>query len=202
LNLGKREFTESILDAGSQLTGGNPEMKKMLFAAVASAFIATAASAAVIFDSNTGFGFVGKGDVQLLYGWNNQKLQQNAEGVSFYYDAVDTYDVTCEWTTTTGGPNPQTIVHDVTVPRHTSVSSTIAYESRKNSNGLNGPVTGFNLNGFGSTTTHGTVPVIGGSCPGASALATIVDVQQTGSTGGLVVSFGGTSYPLPNTPTI
>jgi hypothetical protein len=176
--------------------------KTFLAAAAATALISTVASAAVIFDSNTGTGFVGKGDIQVLYGWNNQKLQQNAAGVSFYYDATDTYDVECYWETTTGGPHPNTIVHDITVPRHTNVSSSIAYESRKNSNGLNGPVTGFYLNGFGSTTSQGTVPVVGGSCPGASDVATIIAVTLTSSNGGLSVSFGGTSYPLPNTPTI
>ena len=41
------------------------------------------ASAAVTFDSDTGVGFVGKGDVQLAFGWNNTQLQKNAPGVAF-----------------------------------------------------------------------------------------------------------------------
>jgi hypothetical protein len=177
-------------------------MKKIFLAAVAAtALVSTAAFASVTFDSSTGTGFVGKGDVQILYGWNNAQLQNNANGVSFYYDATDTYDVTCEWSTTTGGPNSQVIVHDVTIPRHTSVSSSIAYDPRQ----MKGQkqFTGFNLNGFGATTTQGTVPVVGGSCPGASNVGAIITVvQQTGSTGGLFVSYGGVPYPLPNTPVL
>jgi hypothetical protein len=40
---------------------------------------ASVALAAVTFNPMTGEGFVGKGDVQLIYGWNNQQLQLNAE---------------------------------------------------------------------------------------------------------------------------
>jgi hypothetical protein len=40
------------------------------------------ASASVAVDSN-GMGFVGKGDVQVAFGWNNATLQKNAAGVTF-----------------------------------------------------------------------------------------------------------------------
>lgn len=176
-------------------------MKKFFAAAAAASLLfSSAASAAVAFDSSTGTGFVGKGDVQLLYGWNNKALQDNASGVSFAYSAVDTYDVECYWETVTG--NGKIIVHDINIPRHTSVSASVAYESRKNSQGKDGPVTGFNLNGFGTTVTQGTVPVVGGSCPGQSQVATIIEVNLVSSSGGLTVSHGGTTYPLPNTPVI
>ena len=44
---------------------------------------ATAASASVNVDPATGSGFIGKGDVQLAYGWNNATLQTNASSVGF-----------------------------------------------------------------------------------------------------------------------
>jgi hypothetical protein len=176
-------------------------MKKMFYAAVAAtALISSAAFAAVSFDSSTGNGFVGKGDIQVLYGWNNQQLQRNASGVTFSYDATDTYDVECYWETVTG--RGTIIVHDINVPRHTRVNASIAYDARSNSKGKDGPITGFNLTGFGSTTTEGTVPTVGGTCPGASEVATIIAVTLTSSTGGLSVSYGGVSYPLPNTPVL
>lgn len=53
--------------------------------ALAAATLATVAIAAVTFDPVTGTGFVGKGDVQTAFGWNNQQLQQNADGVGVHF---------------------------------------------------------------------------------------------------------------------
>jgi hypothetical protein len=52
--------------------------------------------AAVTFDPETGEGFVGKGDVQDAFGWNNKQLQDNAEDVTFTYEDEATYDILCE----------------------------------------------------------------------------------------------------------
>ena len=51
--------------------------------------------AAVTFDPETGEGFVGKGDVQLAFNWNNKQLQQNATGVSFTYEETASYTFVC-----------------------------------------------------------------------------------------------------------
>jgi hypothetical protein len=51
------------------------------FAAVA--FIASAGVANASVTVTDGTGFVGKGDVQTLLGWNNQTLQKNAESLRF-----------------------------------------------------------------------------------------------------------------------
>lgn len=173
-------------------------MKKLLWAAAAAtAFISTAALASVSFDPSTGYGFVGKGDVQLAFGWNNKAAQDNAGAVSFTYNAKDTYDVECEWTTVTGGPNSKTIVHDITVPRHVSVSSSIVSDPRKT-----GQYTGYNLTGLANPVVEGTVPEVGGTCPGASNVGAIITVvQQTGSAGGLYANYGGNSVLL-NWPTV
>jgi hypothetical protein len=44
--------------------------------------VPTVASASVAVDSS-GNGFVGKGDVQVAFGWNNKQLQDNAKNVTF-----------------------------------------------------------------------------------------------------------------------
>ncbi len=171
-------------------------MKKIfLAAAAATALISTAAFASVSFNSSTGTGFVGKGDIQVLYGWNNAQLQSKAGGVSFAYDARDTYDVTCEWDT----GNHNIVHHIVDHPTHTNITSSIAYDPRQ----VKGQkqITGFNLNGFGTTTSQGNVPEVGGSCPNGNS-GIITAVELVSSVGGLTVTYGGVTYPLPNTPVL
>jgi hypothetical protein len=154
---------------------------------VAVAAIATAAWATVTFDPSTGIGFVGNGDVQSAFGWNSQALQANATGVSFTYNATDTYSATCTWVTGEGTRGEQT--HNVDIPRHTSVNDTVAYGTRKNTQN---DVTGFNLTGFGITSIDGTVPVVGDPCvgnpDGVNFNGTWTAVTLVSSTGGLFVS--------------
>jgi hypothetical protein len=165
-------------------------MKKLVTAAViATMAVAQPASAAVTFDAIDGTGFVGKGDVQLAFGWNNAALQRNAAGVTFTFQQKDFYDVTCEWETVTGGPRSKTIEHDVTIQKNTQVRSSIVYDAR-----VRNQITGFNLNGFSITVTTGSVPEVGASCPMAHATAEVTEVVQTRSEGGLSVSHGGTSF--------
>ena len=172
----------------------------MIAAASALAIVSTGAIAAVSFDALTGTGFVGKGDVQFLYGWNDQALQRNASGVSFAYNAEETYKYDCTFTVEVGRDKvlePRTQNRG----RSTTVNSTIAYDTRKNSQNK---ITGFNLTGFGTdTTTSGEVPVDGGHCPGGQFDDGVIsNVELISSTGGLSVSYGGVSYPLPNTPVL
>ena len=53
-------------------------MRKVFSIGAALLFAVAIASASVTFNPATGTGFVGKGDVQLAYGWNNKQLQDNA----------------------------------------------------------------------------------------------------------------------------
>ncbi|HEV2809392.1 MAG TPA: hypothetical protein VGV93_03205 [Acidimicrobiales bacterium] len=149
------------------------------------------AGAAVTFDPATGTGFVGKGDVQVPFGWNDAKLQQNAAGVSFDYSSTsdDEYAVTCEWDT-----GNRKIVHHIQKKRAT-VGSTVAYDvtkvDRKNPNGK---VTGFNLTGITKDSleesSDGSVPVVGQACPNtgndagtdSSVTKLITDVERLSST--------------------
>lgn len=170
--------------------------KTFLTAAAATAFaaslaLAAPATAAVSFDPGTGTGFVGKGDVQTAFTWNNQQLQKNASGVSFSYESADNYSAVCEWITGEGTRGQKT--HDVTHKVSTSVASTIAYDPR-----VKNQITGFNLNGLGTTTSSGTVPVVDGPCMGNSGHGgTWTSVELTSSSGGLYVTYSGTSVQLP-----
>jgi hypothetical protein len=165
-------------------------MKKLLWAAAATVFISTAAMATVTFDPQSGTGFVGKGDVQTAFGWNNSQIQKNAGGVTFTYNLTAVYDVTCEWQTVTGGPNSRVIIHDVTVPRHINVNDTVSYTARTQNQ-----ISGFILNGFGSETDGATIPQVGDSCPNGGD-GTIVEVDETSYTAGLFVNYGGNSVQI------
>jgi hypothetical protein len=66
------------------LTRGLTMIRKAMVLTVAAAVVA--ASAAVMADvilNPDGTGFVGKGDVQSAFGWNNAQLQLNGENVEF-----------------------------------------------------------------------------------------------------------------------
>ena len=154
------------------------------------ASIASVAYATVNFDLPTGTGFVGKGDVQLAYGWNNSQLQSNAKDVSFTYNVTNSYEATCTWTTGEGKKGEKT--HNVNHTQKSGVNSTIAYDAR-----VKNQITGFNLTGTGSSTTIGSIPEVGKACPGNEGHEGVwSSVTQTGSSGGLYVNYGGNEVKL------
>src|SRR5918999_3996182 len=118
----------------------------------------TTAYAAVTFDPTTGQGFVGKGDVQLAFGWNNKQLQTNAAGVSFEFESVAVTEVS--WVCTNDRNENIQERERTTTTTTTDVVNSIARERNQ--------ITGFNLLGFDeessteSSTTEGP-PV--NSCP-------------------------------------
>jgi hypothetical protein len=116
------------------------------FAAVA--VFATAVYAAT-FDPATGFGFVGKGEVQEPWGWNNREMSQRAANVEFSYSQEVTYQQECLVTTMVANPpGPATpVVVQETQTRNGSINKSLSFEQRRN--GGNGNFTGFILNGFG-----------------------------------------------------
>jgi hypothetical protein len=138
-------------------------MKKALL--VTTFLLVAVALATVTFDPATGIGFVGKGDIQIAYGWNNAQLQANAAGLSFTWVGTATYDATCEFTNLQGNPK-ESVTHTAIHTTTTAVNDTIAYESRKNSQGA---ITGFNLTGFGTVSESGDpIPSVGDYCPGGN----------------------------------
>ena len=177
------------------------KISKTLFAVVATV-AATAALAAVTFNASSGTGFVGKGDVQLAFGWNNQQANNNASLLSFKTVQNTSYDATCEWDTITGGKNSKLIHHIVTNTKTSSINGSVAYEARKGAGIAN--VNGFNLMGYGSVVTIGApVPNVGDSCApgsdnsGTDGVLTAVVPSADNAPATLYVSFGGSDVALP-----
>ena len=169
--------------------------KNIMTAVAATAFagslaLAAPATAAVTFDPGTGTGFVGKGDVQLAFGWNNPQLQLNASGITFTYESEENYSAVCSWVTGENTRGEKT--HNVAHKKSTTVNSAVAFDAR-----VRNQITGFNLTGFGVTTSTGSTPVVGEACPGNQGHdGTWSSIEQTGYSGGLYVNHGEVSALL------
>jgi hypothetical protein len=104
--------------------------------------------AAVVVDED-GVGFVGKGDVQRVYGWNNHDLQDYAHLLQFRFVSASETTWECEeWQNhqNHGIRKLGNVEYEVSL-----AASNIAYDARKNKKGQ---ITGFNLNGFKGTHTE------------------------------------------------
>jgi hypothetical protein len=168
-------------------------MKKATLVAVsivAGVLLTGTALAAVTFDPATGAGFVGKGDVQDVFGWNNKGLQDNAGAVQF--QAASEVVTEVSWICTNSN-NQQTQERARTTT--TTVEGVVSSVGR-----LKNQITGFNLLGYDgapsqSSTTDG--PALN-SCPAAAsgwALTTPAgDPEEVSSTSSLQVSVNGTDW--------
>lgn len=182
-------------------------MRRMMIAAVAAAaLISTSAIAAVSFNYDTGTGFVGKGDVSVLYGWNNAQAKANmtADTLSFYTLSSSEVEATCEWTTGVKKKTTHRKVRKIAVID----ANAVTFDVRNNKNGT---VTGINLLGYGADLGSTTdAPEVGSVClgdgnedNGANGIITsVVEVPGSDSGDMLYVSFGGVDYALPNTPIV
>lgn len=134
-------------------------MRKAVLTAGAVLALGGAAFAAVIFDPTTGEGFVGKGDVQLTFGWNNKALQDNANTVRF--QVVSEVVTEVSWTCTNSNNDNEQVRQQTTTTTIEGLVESVARERRQ--------VTGFILEGYdgdpvdGGSETDG--PAID-SCPG------------------------------------
>jgi hypothetical protein len=168
-------------------------MKRMTIAtAVAVTFAAAAAFAAVTFDPATGTGFVGKGDVQTVFGWNNKALQDNADYVDFRYNSVTEASWQCS------RPHPSQEGEEIVQNRNrtTSVQGVLTTVARDNSRGKDGPVTGFYLNGWEGDPVSDTEGPAFESCPADPSGFTLVPgstvVVESGT--GLAVTKDGVNW--------
>jgi hypothetical protein len=163
--------------------------------ALVAALLATPAFAAVTFDPSTGTGFVGKGEVQRAFTWNNKQLQDFARGVSFSYDTTDSYSAVCTWTTGEGTRGERT--HNVS-HKFSSVALSAVDADPRQTKGQKQQFTGFILSGFGPTSETGSAPVVGGPCMGNQGRHGVwSSVTPTGSTGGLWVRHDGLDLRAP-----
>lgn len=167
-----------------------------------SACIAAAglAYAAVTIDDD-GVGFVGKGDVQDVFGWNNAQLQAAADDVQFRFNQSSVTTTGYSWTCDRDA-GPQTQERARTVTTTTSSYGVLSSAAR-----VKKQVTGFNLNGYdGDVETEETTESNGQplwSCPtGWTAIDMVTETETEILGEGLEVSGdgGATWYPLPITP--
>jgi hypothetical protein len=157
---------------------------------VAALTIAGAAFAAVTFDPATGIGFVGKGDVQLVYGWNNKGLQDNAASVQFRANSEVVSEVS--WVCTNAN-NEHTQERERTTT--TSVQGVVSSIARERNQ-----ITGFNLTGYSGTPIQSSEtegpPV--NSCPAQPSSwylsSPAGDPEVISSSSALQVSINGTNW--------
>lgn len=152
-------------------------------AIVAVILIAMPASASVVIDYSNGTGFIGKGDVQLVYGWNNNQLQTNASNVKFQ---VKTEVVTEVSWVCTNDRNENIQERERTTTTKTQGVLNSSTRDKRNQ------VTGFTLLGYVSDpsvsiTTSGQIL---NSCPGGPWSLTVPagDPVELSRTGGVQVS--------------
>jgi hypothetical protein len=157
-------------------------------AALTFASIATvAANAEVTFDSSSGEGFVGKGDVQEAFGWSNKQLQDNAAALNFTYSEVGFYTVVCTGHSNSN-QNPRTFSD-----REIGVLGGVDFLSRRGGAEQSKQINGFVLSGMDEE----NVVSNGEGCPAAWT----TEVSRTlnsnvGSTIGLYVHFEGEGVKL------
>jgi hypothetical protein len=155
----------------------------MGLALVAMLVAAGAAFATVTFDPSTGTGFVGKGDVQTAFGWNNATMQTNHTLISFKYVTEQSVEQDCS----TIDRGTFTVVGERTKTQ--SVNAALAYDNRKKSQYV-----GWNLTGLGTVVSDDTGWIgpngetFGSACPdGATPQGA---VRITSSTEELRAYFG------------
>lgn len=141
---------------------------------------ATVAVAAVTLNSD-GTGFVGKGDVQLAYGFNNKQLQDNEGKFQFRVNSVEETTWLCRHNTNVNAADQE---RSVTTTTQGLVSST---ERVKNQ------ITGFNLLGYSGTPNVTTDGSALHSC-GANRTYIEGSDETTPVSGGLQVSINGTNW--------
>lgn len=113
------------------------------------------ASAKIVFDSDSGFGYVSKNDIENSLGRKNIISSSGVDPLYFEYKAEVIYDVTEEWhTLSDGAENRYVNIQHVTVSRKVKVSSFVLFEP-------NGVTKGYTLTGYESWSYSGEVPYVG-----------------------------------------
>jgi hypothetical protein len=145
----------------------------------------TTAFADVTFNSQSGMGFVGKGDVQSAFGWNNAELQQNYTNVTFTFMTEVTYSATC-----TSGTGQETV--QITDQIEADVTRYVDFTAR-----MRKQVTGFILIGYMAIVLGENTPILNAPCTanGSPGVWTDVDIVNTTEIG-LFVNYGGSSVQL------
>lgn len=140
----------------------------------------TSMAGAAVELNDDGTGFVGKGDVQLVYGWNNKQLQDNADMVQFRSTIVSERSWEC-----TNSKNQRVLERE----RTTTTTQVVSKVDR-----VRNQITGFILSGYtGPAVTSTEGPPLN-SCPSGfwSLTSPAGDPVVLGSS--LQVSIDGTNW--------
>ncbi len=140
----------------------------------------TSALAAWTFDAGSGTGFVGKGDVQLIFGWNNKQLQDNAGLIQFRATTVSEVEWEC-----TNSNNQKIQERERTT---TTVSLVSKIDRMRNQ------ITGFTIDGYTGTPTSSTEGPPLNSCPSGPWSLTSPAGDPVVVSSGLQVSIDGTTW--------
>jgi hypothetical protein len=145
-----------------------------------------AALAAVTFDPATGTGFVGKGDVQEVFGWNNKQLQDNAGSIQFRASSEVIEETT--WTCKRDA-GEQTQERATTIT--TTTQGVLSHEER-----FRNQITGFILDGYDGSETVDVDrdgPAVG-SCPTGWSVTEGPNTEEISSSSTLQVSTNGNDW--------
>jgi hypothetical protein len=130
------------------------------------------ANAAITFNPETGAGFIGKGDVQLTYGWTNKQLQDNASKVQFRTFAET--EVEYEWVCTQYQNNGNVNTHEKASSTTTKINGVVSSVAR-----VKNQVTGFNLTKYSAVKSESSSsqgPALN-SCPNNQDLTTAASLE-------------------------
>lgn len=125
-----------------------------LVSAIALAFAAAPASAEIVLNGD-GTGFVGKGDVQSAFGWNDHAFQANAENLTFRLAAIESVSWICRRINNNNTVNQQ----------RSSTSATIGGVEHSLRYNPQGHITGIHLDGYAGDIEHVYSGATAGSCP-------------------------------------
>jgi hypothetical protein len=176
----------------------HPNMHRIIETAALAAIgvigTATAANASVTID-DTGHGFVGKGDVQTVLGLNNAEIQTTPVNFTEKSTTEQSFDWTCVKTVVSGNGTVKETREERANVTTTDVTAVVSNVAR-----VKNQITGYNLTGFGATTT---TSVVDGpaprSCPDAASgfeldADSVVEGVPTVTDGGFYVN--GVSLPI------
>ncbi len=151
--------------------------------------MASPAFSSVTFDPVKGTGFIPRGDLQMLLGWNQNMLRDNLKDLAFSFRSVDTYEVVVEWGT---GKTKNLVTHIIAVPKHVLINC----PSKTKLPGIE-ESEGFALTGCGAIVSETRVPARGDYFSDGDEVHPIKSVRLIASTGiGLTVSYAENSYPI------
>jgi hypothetical protein len=154
--------------------------------ALAGVIATSAAALAAIEWTPENGGFVGKGDVQSAFGWNNTGMQANYQAITFVYEASGGYSFECEWWT---GPDHNRTHHANIKTVGLDVDAAIVSHAR-----ITGQFTGWDLEALDGIAAATAYPENSDCGAVGNEMKSIVpgSIQAiTGSGGALYADFNG-----------